>query len=98
MKILPLLSINSLVRLNKPIDKFIALLLTSVLVSFCCQWTYGQVKETQNVVGTSFVIESELMNDQREIQVFLPVGYDGSDKKHPVLYMLDGQHDFLHGE
>ena len=37
------------------------------------------------------------MNDEREIQVFLPDSYAESNKNYPVLYILDGQRYFLHG-
>lgn len=37
------------------------------------------------------------MNDERVIQVYLPDGYNDSEKKYPVLYILDGQRYFLHG-
>ncbi len=36
------------------------------------------------------------MNDEQEIQIFLPEGYADSDTAYPVLYVLDGQRYFLH--
>ncbi|WP_347921875.1 alpha/beta hydrolase-fold protein [Pontimicrobium sp. SW4] len=43
------------------------------------------------------MIQSQVLNDEREIQVFLPDSYTKSDKKYPVLFILDGQRYFLHG-
>ena len=57
---------------------------------------FGQSK-TNNIVGSSVIIQSKIMNDDREIQIFLPNDYSESDLKYPVLYILDGQRYFLHG-
>ena len=57
---------------------------------------YGQnIKD--NIIGSSLLIQSKIMNDEREIQIFLPDGYADSDITYPVLYILDGQRYFLHG-
>lgn len=58
---------------------------------------YGQNNEVDNNVGHSLSFQSEIMNDEREIQIFLPDSYTNSDIKYPVLYVLDGQRYFLHG-
>ena len=57
----------------------------------------AQINNKDIVVGSSFTIHSKIMNDDREIQVFLPDSYTKSNKKYPVLYILDGQRYFLHG-
>jgi len=67
-----------------------------IIVLFLCSNLYGQnIKD--NVVGSSLLIQSKIMNDEREIQIFLPDSYAGSDITYPVLYILDGQRYFLHG-
>ncbi len=48
-------------------------------------------------VGKTFLIQSEIMGDERTIQVFLPDGYEKNKIAYPVLYLLDGQRYFLHG-
>jgi predicted alpha/beta superfamily hydrolase len=71
-----------------------------LIVTFICSLCfklYAQNSGKDNVVGSSFLIQSKIMNDEREIQIFLPDGYADSDIKYPVLYILDGQRYFLHG-
>lgn len=62
-----------------------------------CFKAYTQHIQKDNVVGTSITIQSQVLTDQREIQIFLPDGYADSVIKYPVLYILDGQRYFLHG-
>ena len=57
----------------------------------------AQIDKKDIVIGSSFIIHSKIMNDEREIQVFLPDSYVESNKNYPVLYILDGQRYFLHG-
>ncbi len=60
--------------------------------------SYSQTKEADIIVGKSYLIKSEILNEEREIQVHLPPNYDPSSKKgYPVLYILDGQRLFLLG-
>jgi predicted alpha/beta superfamily hydrolase len=67
-----------------------------VIILLLCSNIYGQnIKD--NIIGSSLLIQSKIMNDEREIQIFLPDGYADSDITYPVLYILDGQRYFLHG-
>jgi len=69
-----------------------------VFILFLLAFTSSAQKSGKDiVVGSSFVIHSKIMNDDRDIQVYLPDSYTTSDKKYPVLYILDGQRYFLHG-
>jgi len=56
----------------------------------------AQNNGTDNVVGKNFKITSDFLNEEREIQVYLPESYNTSDKEYPVMYILDGQRFFLH--
>jgi predicted alpha/beta superfamily hydrolase len=49
------------------------------------------------VIGRTHAIEYA-PGDMRQVNVFLPVGYDQGDDRFPVLYLLDGgmEQDFLH--
>ena len=62
-----------------------------------CFKSLGQNSEKDHVVGSSLSFQSKIMNDEREIQIFLPNSYTDSEKAYPVLYILDGQRYFLHG-
>lgn len=50
------------------------------------------------VIGQSFKMDSAVMDAAREINVWLPPGYDAGDARYPVLYVLDGglSQDFHH--
>ena len=69
------------------------LILVSVL---CYSQTLAQIKVSDNAVGTNHLIHSEILGEDRKIQIQLPEGYDHSDTSYPVVYVLDGQRFFLH--
>ena len=50
------------------------------------------------VIGSSFRLRSAVLRDERTINVYLPPDYGKSDRRFPVLYLLDGgvDEDFLH--
>jgi len=49
------------------------------------------------VVGQSQVIHSNILDENRTYQVYLPESYLWAvDRKYPVLYVLDGESNFLH--
>lgn len=50
-----------------------------------------------NAVGKKYFIQSDLLNEEREIQIYLPNSYDTNHKKYPVLFLLDGQRFYLYG-
>lgn len=50
-----------------------------------------------NSVGKNYFIQSDVLNEKREIQIYLPDGYDKNNRKYPVLFLLDGQRLFLYG-
>ncbi len=50
-----------------------------------------------NLIGETHTLYSENLQEERRMQVYLPSGYEGSDKLYPVLYILDGQWYFLNG-
>lgn len=69
------------------------------IATFLCLFFYkieAQVSLRDNIVGSSLSIQSKIMNDEREVQVFLPDNYKDSKIKYPVLYVLDGHRYFLH--
>ena len=40
--------------------------------------------------GDSFIIDSKILGEEREIYVYLPPGYEESGEIYPVIYLLDG--------
>ncbi len=67
-----------------------------VLVLFA-NTSFSQDKGSENVVGINHVINSSILKENRQIQVYLPKDYKTSNKKYPVIYLLDGQRYFLYG-
>jgi predicted alpha/beta superfamily hydrolase len=62
--------------------------------------THGQARAAQPlVIGETFTIHSEVLGEERRINVYLPTPYsDSPDVRLPVLYMPDGgvAEDFVH--
>lgn len=48
------------------------------------------VAETPIVIGTSYALPSSTYGGTREINVWLPPGYEDGEAAYPVLYLLDG--------
>ncbi|CAM4154925.1 MULTISPECIES: alpha/beta hydrolase-fold protein [Flavobacterium] len=47
--------------------------------------------------GNSIILKSDILQEERDIQIFLPANYEQNSKKYPVLYVLDAQRYFLNG-
>ena len=49
-------------------------------------------------IGTSYQIAAPTLGDERQVNVWLPPGYDRSQGRYPVVYLLDGavDQDFGH--
>lgn len=62
--------------------------ITCLMVSL---YTSAQHLGTPNIVGTNYSFNSELLEETRQIQIYLPVSYSETNDKYPVLYVLDGQ-------
>jgi len=55
------------------------------------------VKETRTIGEASRIsIDSKVLKENRNILVHLPVNYSTSNKRYPVLYLLDGGRHFNH--
>jgi len=60
------------------------------------QTTFGQ-NETDIIVGSKFVIKSNILDEERTCLISLPDSYNNSsevDKKYPVIILLDGYTHF----
>lgn len=67
-----------------------------VLISSCKQ--QPSQKETKEfILGYIDNIHSEILNEDRVLNIYLPDNYD-KDRKYPVIYLLDGSadEDFIH--
>jgi predicted alpha/beta superfamily hydrolase len=61
-----------------------------VFISFCCI-----SKESDTIsIGQSLQLRSEILNEERDIFVHLPDGYNQNKLNYPVLFVLDGDRHF----
>ncbi len=84
---------------NPIIIIFIKILLSIVIILISHLFVFAQNAEAslQKVAienSQYFKLFSPTMQEDYYIKVFLPDGYDKSNKKYPVLYLLDGDHAF----
>jgi predicted alpha/beta superfamily hydrolase len=56
----------------------------------------AQENFTDNITGTNIQLQSKVLGEDRNIQIYLPQDYKTSDQSYPVLYVLDGQRFFLY--
>jgi len=75
---------------KKRLMAIIIIVLTTSLIS-------AQEKAEDISIGHSLKITSSILGEDRDILIYLPEGYNESEKKYPVLYMLDGETHFHHG-
>jgi predicted alpha/beta superfamily hydrolase len=47
-------------------------------------------------IGKTKIIHSEILNEDRKLEIYLPKSYEKSDKIYPVLYLLDSFYNFSH--
>lgn len=55
---------------------------------------YGQT-DTRINIGERFVIQSEVLQENREVIIGLPQSYDSGSKEYPILVLLDGDYHFV---
>lgn len=72
------------------------IVLITILSLLSNTYINAQNSTTNNTVGTNHFIKSKVLNEQRQIQIYLPTNYKDSKEKYPVLYLLDGQRFFLY--
>ena len=78
--------------------KLLFLLLFIPLVSFG-QTLPKKISETEFSIGKSIKIESKILDEIRDLNIYLPLNYSASSlKTYPVVYLLDGSkdEDFIH--
>lgn len=61
---------------------------------FVCT-SLSQNREIEHIVGKTISLKSEILNQERAIQIYLPEDYETSKEKCPVVYVFDSQKYFL---
>lgn len=60
-------------------------------------WSNTSFCQESVVIGQKKVIHSIILNEDRTYQIYLPQSYDWAiDRSYPVLYVLDGESNFIH--
>jgi len=72
-------------------------ILSLLLLTFSISGLLAQSKGSEISIGTKFSINSKILDQDREIQIYLPDSYTSSEQNYPVLYILDGQRFFTNG-
>ena len=54
-------------------------------------------RTSDNIVGSTIHIQSKILDEEVELQLFLPDGHADPKLEFPTVYILDGQRYFLHG-
>ena len=57
-------------------------------------YSFAQKKGEKIIIGESVKIHSKVLNEERELFIYLPEGYDKSKERYPVLYKFDGHLGF----
>jgi predicted alpha/beta superfamily hydrolase len=77
---------------------FAGALLLSPAAAFAQDAPLREVSSQPIALGTSYQLHSAVLDDERELNVWLPTGYEKSKDRYPVVYLLDGglDQDFVH--
>ena len=57
---------------------------------------FARIKGKPVSIGESIELQSTVLKEKRTILIHLPAGYNQSQNKYPVLYLLDGESHFHH--
>lgn len=79
-------------------------IILSLILLLTVQISYGQdllekISKTDFTIGKTIKIKSQLLNETRDLNIYLPMSYSqDSLKSYPVIYLLDGSkdEDFIH--
>ena len=82
-----------MIKINYMKTKLIITVIAMVLMALDLQ---AQTVVADNMVGFNHQIKSEVLGEDREVQIYLPPSYQDAEKEYPVIYVLDGQRFFLH--
>ncbi|MBQ0735393.1 alpha/beta hydrolase [Aquimarina celericrescens] len=83
----------------KSSTNFLGLLLVLLVFQLKAQENSLTIEKKKFSIGETFTIPSKTLNEDRIINVYLPHGYlVNTDKKYPIIYLLDGSadEDFIH--
>ena len=76
----------------------LCLLLCLASGTIFAQKSLKEVSSKAFEIGKTITVKSDILEEDRTLNIYLPEGYDTLDKKYPVIYLLDGSanEDFVH--
>ncbi|OGU55184.1 MAG: hypothetical protein A2V66_00510 [Ignavibacteria bacterium RBG_13_36_8] len=76
------------------VTKLLHSIIFILISTFYCNTLTAQPNGEGFVVGKTYRIQSKILNEERRIYVYLPAGYNQSEAKYPVAYLVDGSAHF----
>jgi predicted alpha/beta superfamily hydrolase len=77
-----------------PVKRFIVLLSAFLAAPVVAQQSESMPTGEPIVIGQAYTLESDVLGETRRIRVSLPDGYDESEQRCGVVYLLDGDYLF----
>lgn len=75
-------------------ERFSMRVIVGIILTICF-FSFNSFSQEKGItIGEKFTIHSKILNEDREILVSVPDNYNESNKKHSVLYVLDGKTNF----
>lgn len=71
------------------------LIITMIVIILLPNILQAQKNGNDIIVGKAIKIQSKILNEDRYLYVYTPVGYNTSQDNYPVLYVLDGNNNFF---
>ena len=68
----------------------------AVIILFLTTLLWAENGNDVITLGKTVTIKSEILDQERQMLVYLPDGYEGATTDYHVLYLLDGGAHFLH--
>jgi predicted alpha/beta superfamily hydrolase len=68
----------------------------AVIILFLTTLLWAGEDDNKITIGEQLTIKSEVLDEERQMLVYLPVGYEDASAEYPVLYLLDGGYHFHH--
>ncbi len=69
--------------------------ISALMICLAAHWVVAQPSDPEIKIGERFTLQSKVLDEERPYWVYLPGSYgSGSNKRYPVLYLLDGDAHF----
>jgi len=88
-------SVQSIPDLSNKIKKYIAMKYELLIISLILS-NYLSFSQRIWAADWSAILFSEILDEDRQPEIHLPESYNTSDKKYPVVELLDRNYNFIH--